>query len=65
MDKKEKILKLLEKKSLTAREKNELESLAGSDKELTELKNTYEQLEKVVSHSSHLSEEEICAIYTL
>ncbi len=64
MGKKDKILDLLGKKSLTDSEKDELESLAGSDKELSELRKTYEQLESVVSHSSHLSEEELSQ-YTL
>ncbi len=64
MDKKEKILALLERKNPTVAEKDELETLVGDDEELRTLVKTYQQLEKIVNHSSHLSEE-VLAQYTL
>lgn len=64
MDKKEKILELLRRKKLTDSEKNELNSIIGSDEELKELADTYQQLGKVINHSSHLSIDEL-AQYTL
>ncbi len=59
MDKKEKILELLSRKNLTASEKYELDKLTGSDEELKGLADNYHQLEKIVSHSSHLNEDEL------
>ena len=57
MDKKEKILELLGRENPTEAEKEELEKLIKQDEELREFAITYEQLEKVVNHSSHLSED--------
>lgn len=59
MDRKDKIIELLEKDHLIDTEKKELESLIGSDEELKEFASAYSQLSGIVSHSSHLSEEEI------
>lgn len=59
MNTKDKIIELLEKKSLTEKDKQELESLVSGDSELEKLVSTYRQLSEVVSHSSHLGEEEI------
>lgn len=59
MNTKDKILELLEKKSLTDKDKRELESLVGGDSDLEKLVSAYRQLSDVVSNSSHLSEEEI------
>ena len=59
MNLKDKIIELLEKKDLTDKDKQEIKSLVGGDSELEKLVSTYQQLSEVVSHSSHLSEEEI------
>ncbi len=59
MDKKEKIIAMLEKKDRTSAENDELETLIGGDEELRDLVNTYRQLGKIVSHSSHLNEDEL------
>src|SRR5574338_60505 len=59
MDRKDKIIELLEKDHLTDTEKKELDSLIGSDEELKEFASAYSQLSGIVSHSSHLNEEEI------
>lgn len=59
MDRKNKIIEILEKKNLTGSDKEEIESLIGDDKELREFVSTYNQLSRIVSRSSHLSEEEI------
>lgn len=59
MDRKDKIKELLEKKDLTAGEKQELESLIGNNEELRKFFSSYNQLAKIVAHSSHLTEEEL------
>ena len=59
MDRQDKIKELLEKKNLTAGDKQELESLIGNNEELRDFVFAYNQLAKIVTHSSHLSEEEI------
>ena len=59
MDRKLKILELLEKKNLSEQETNELERLVGNDSDLQNLVSTYSILGDVVNHSSHLTEEEI------
>ena len=64
MDKKEKILELLGRKNLTSAEQAELEALISNDEELKELANTFQQLQKIADHSSHLSED-LLAQYTL
>ncbi len=64
MDKKEKILELLGRESLTATEKDELEKLISHDEELGALVKTYEQLGKIINHSSHLNED-VLVQYTL
>ena len=64
MDKKEKILELLGRENLTAAEKDELEKLISQDEELGALAKTYEQLGKIINHSSHLNED-LLGQYTL
>ncbi len=59
MDKKEKILELLGKQNLSAAERDELEKLINNDEELREFVDTYRQVEVIVDHSSHLSEDEL------
>ncbi len=59
MSKRDKILELLEKKNPTAKDKQEIEELIGNDDELKEFAASYYDLSVIVSHSSHLSEEEI------
>lgn len=59
MDPKDKIIKLLEKKTLTEGDKQELESLLSDNSELKKFVSAYKQLSEIVSHSAHLSEEEI------
>jgi len=59
MDRKNKIIEILEKKNLNENDNKELELLIGDDNELREFVSTYDQLSQIVSRSSHLSEEEI------
>ncbi len=59
MDRKLKILELLEKKNLSENDIKEIEMLAGNDEELKDFVLTYNRLAGLVKHSSHLSEEEI------
>ncbi|HSD63888.1 MAG TPA: hypothetical protein VLB50_08810 [Ignavibacteriaceae bacterium] len=59
MDHKFKIIELLGKKNLTNQEINELERLAESDEELRDFIASYKKIDRVVKHSSHLTEEEI------
>lgn len=59
MDPKDKITELLEKKSLSEGEKQELETLISNDPELRKFASVYRQLGEIIRHSSHLSEEEI------
>lgn len=59
MNPKDKILELLEKKTLTKGDKQELESLIGDNSELRKFVSAYQRLSEIVNHSSHLSEEEV------
>jgi hypothetical protein len=59
MDRKLKILELLEKKNISEQEIKELERLAENDEELKNFISTYNNLADIVRHSSHLTEEEI------
>lgn len=59
MDRKLKILELLEKKNISEQEIKELERLAENDKELKDFISTYNNLSDVVRHSSHLTERDI------
>ncbi len=59
MDRKNKIIDILEKKSLNEKDKKELELLIGDNNELRDFVSAYNQLSQIVSRSSHLNEEEI------
>ena len=59
MDIKDKITDLLGKETLTPEEKQELETLMVNDEELNKFVAVYRHFSAIVSHSSHLSEEEI------
>ena len=59
MDTKDKITELLGRQNLTTEEKQELQTLIANDEELNKFAALYRQLSATVSHSSHLSEEEI------
>ena len=59
MDRKNKILELLEKKNPSEQEIKELQNLAANDEEIKDFISTYNELSRVVKHSSHLSDEEI------
>ena len=59
MSTKDKILEILEKKNPTAKDKQELEALIKNDDELREFVASYYDLSLIVTHSSHLSEDEI------